>query len=122
MSHSPSIIQLMTKTQSDFFEQVWQVVALIPRGKVTSYGAIARYLGSAGAARMVGYAMNASHHSEASIPAHRVLNRQGRLTGKHHFGGPAVMEQLLASEGLLVRDDQVLRFDEHFWDPNKELP
>jgi len=109
------------KKESDFFEQVWQVVALIPRGRVTSYGAIARYLGSASASRTVGYAMNASHASTVRIPAHRVVNRNGMLTGKHWFGGPGVMQQLLESEGISVVEDKITEFEKHFWDPNKEL-
>lgn len=107
--------------KSDFFEQVWQVVELIPSGKVTSYGAIARYLGSPQASRTVGYAMNASHASTVQIPAHRVVNRNGLLTGKHWFGGPDVMQQLLESEGIKVIEDKIVDFEKHFWDPMKEL-
>jgi len=109
------------KQQSDFFDQVWQVVLLIPRGRVTSYGAIARYLGSPAASRTVGYAMNASHHSTMGIPAHRVVNRNGMLTGKHYFGGPLVMQQLLENEGMNVTEDKIVDFEKYFWDPNKEL-
>ncbi|HBG70344.1 MAG: cysteine methyltransferase [Bacteroidetes bacterium GWF2_43_63] len=109
------------KKKSDFFEQVWQVVELIPSGKVTSYGAIARYLGSPQASRTVGYAMNASHASTVKIPAHRVVNRNGLLTGKHWFGGPDVMQQLLENEGIKVIDDKIIGFEKHFWDPGKEL-
>jgi methylated-DNA-protein-cysteine methyltransferase-like protein len=104
-----------------FFEDVFAVVRLIPPGRVTSYGAIAGYLGTRGSARMVGWAMNAAHSSVNDIPAHRVVNRNGLLTGKHHFGSPAVMQQLLENEGVDVTNDQVLRFDELFWDPMKEL-
>ncbi|PKP04223.1 MAG: cysteine methyltransferase [Bacteroidetes bacterium HGW-Bacteroidetes-6] len=107
--------------KNDFFEQVWEVVKLIPYGKVTSYGAIARYLGSAGSARTVGYAMNASHRSTLQIPAHRVLNRNGMLTGKHYFGSVGIMQQLLESENIVVINDKVVDFDKHYWDPNKEL-
>ncbi len=104
-----------------FFERVYEVVKLIPYGRVTSYGAIARYLGTGGSARMVGWAMNASHSHLQSIPAHRVVNRNGLLTGKQHFDGPDVMRQLLESEGVLFEDDQLLNFDILFWDPMKEL-
>ena len=107
--------------KSDFFHDVWQVVLLIPHGRVTTYGAIARYLGSPAASRTVGYAMNASHHSTVQIPAHRVVNRQGLLTGKNWFGGPEVMQNLLESEGVEVRDDKIIHFEKHFWDPNREL-
>ncbi len=107
---------------SDFFSQVYEVVKLIPAGRVTSYGAIAAYLGSPGAARMVGWAMNASHHHPDFVPAHRVVNRNGLLTGKHHFDTPNVMKELLENEGLLFDDnDQILNFKERFWDPAKEL-
>ena len=107
---------------SDFFSQVYEVVKLIPPGRVTSYGAIAAYLGSPGAARMVGWAMNASHHHPEFIPAHRVVNRNGILTGKHHFDTPNVMRELLENEGLLFdNDDQLINFSDRFWDPSKEL-
>ena len=104
-----------------FFEKVYQVVKLIPNGRVTSYGAIANYLGSRGSARMVGWAMNASHASVAPIPAHRVVNRNGMLTGKHHFGSPGIMQQLLENEGIVVENDKILNFSKHFWDPSLEL-
>ena len=107
---------------SDFFSKVYEVVKLIPAGRVTSYGAIANYLGTTGSARMVGWAMNASHHSPDFIPAHRVVNRNGLLTGKHHFDTPNVMKELLENEGLLFdEDDQILNFKERFWDPTNEL-
>jgi len=107
---------------SDFFNQVYEVVKFIPQGRVTSYGAIAAYLGSPGAARMVGWAMNASHHSPRFIPAHRVVNRNGRLTGKHHCDAPNTMRELLENEGLLFdEDNQIINFHECFWDPSKEL-
>jgi methylated-DNA-protein-cysteine methyltransferase related protein len=104
-----------------FFDKVHAVVRLIPTGRVTSYGAIAEYLGTKGSARMVGWAMNASHKQFSDVPAHRVVNRNGLLTGKRHFSGAAVMQQLLENEGIEVADDQVVRFDELFWDPKKEL-
>ena len=104
-----------------FFEKVYAVVELIPYGKVTSYGAIARYLGSGGSSRMVGWAMNASHQMLQHIPAHRVVNRIGLLTGKQHFGGHDTMQQLLESEGVKVENDQITNFQDVFWDPSKEL-
>lgn len=104
-----------------FFQQVYEVVKQIPFGKVTSYGAIAAYLGSKGSARMVGWAMNSSHSSKDNIPAHRVVNRNGLLTGKQHFGNPHMMKSLLESEGLLIVGDQIMNFQERFWDPNAEL-
>jgi len=102
-----------------FFEKVYEVVRLIPYGRVTSYGAIAEYLGTRGSARMVGWAMNASHSAIENIPAHRVVNRKGLLTGKQHFGAPTIMQQLLESEGIEVVDDQIQDFDKHFWNPNE---
>lgn len=104
----------------NFFENVYEVARQIPYGKVTSYGAIARYLGAAGSARMVGWAMNASKKDE-DIPAHRVVNRKGLLTGKHHFSGTHLMQQLLESEGIVVIENQIQNFEAHFWDPVKEL-
>ena len=104
-----------------FFEKVYNVVRQIPYGKVTSYGAIAEFLGTRGSARMVGWAMNASHRSTENIPAHRVVNRNGLLTGKHHFDGPNVMKQLLESEGIRVENDKIVRFEEHFWKPDIEI-
>lgn len=106
---------------SDFFQQVYKVVRQIPPGRVTSYGAIAAYLGSPGAARMVGWAMNASHIQEEYVPAHRVVNRNGMLTGKAHFGSPVAMEQLLEAEGVSVENNCIQNFEKHFWDPSKEL-
>lgn len=106
---------------SDFFQQVFEVVKQIPPGRVTSYGAIARYLGTGGSARMVGWAMNASHSSPDYIPAHRVVNRNGLLTGKHHFDTPNAMQELLEAEGFSIEADQILNFKERFWDPAKEL-
>ena len=104
-----------------FFDKVYEVVRLIPYGRVTSYGAIAGYLGSRGSARMVGWAMNASHSSRENVPAHRVVNRKGLLTGKQHFGAPNIMQQLLENEGVKVKDDQVVDFDKLLWDPVREL-
>lgn len=106
--------------KENFFENVYQVVKLIPEGKVTSYGAIAKYLGTAKSSRMVGWAMN-NAHSDASIPAHRVVNRQGLLTGKHHFGINNEMQTLLENEGIKVEKDQIIDFKNHFWDPTIEL-
>lgn len=104
-----------------FFQQVYEVVKLIPPGRVTSYGAIARYLGSTRSSRMVGWAMNGSHAQTEYIPAHRVVNRNGLLTGKHFFGGEHVMQELLENEGLIIEDNQIINFKEKFWDPFIEL-
>lgn len=106
--------------ETSFFADVYDVVRLIPPGRVTSYGAIARYLGSGGSARMVGWAMNQAH-SMADVPAHRVVNRTGLLTGKHHFGHPDRMQELLEAEGIKVKDDQVQDFKTIFWDPSEHL-
>ena len=106
-------------SSTNSFDLIYQVVREIPAGRVTSYGAIAAYLGMKGGARMVGWAMNASH-TIADIPAHRVVNRNGVLTGKNFFGGDR-MQELLASEGIRVHDDQILAFKSHFWDPAIEL-
>ncbi len=106
---------------SDFFQQVYEIVKLIPPGRVTSYCAIARYLGTAGSARMVGWAMNAAHSYREYVPAHRVVNRNGLLTGKHHFDTPTAMNELLENEGVKVKGDQIIGFEKHFWDPAKEL-
>jgi methylated-DNA-protein-cysteine methyltransferase related protein len=100
---------------------VYAVARRIPPGRVTSYGAIARALGSAGAARMVGWAMNAAHGQEPPVPAHRVVNSSGLLTGKHHFGSPTAMQELLEAEGIEVKNDQVVRYRELFWDPLASL-
>ena len=104
----------------DFFELVFEVCKLIPRGRVTSYGAIANYLGAKRSSRMVGWAMNQSHKLEG-IPAHRVVNRQGLLTGKMHFSTPTEMEELLANEGIIVKENQIENFNSVFWDPSIEL-
>jgi methylated-DNA-protein-cysteine methyltransferase-like protein len=105
----------------DFFQRVYQVVRKVPRGRVTTYGAIARYLGSPGAARMVGWAMNKSHTEIHFVPAHRVVNRMGMLTGKHHFDGPDLMQELLENEGAFIRENRIINMDEMFWDPVEEL-
>ena len=106
--------------EGDFFERVYEVTRLIPYGRVTSYGAIARFLGASRSARMVGYAMNASHGMD-DVPAHRVVNRKGLLSGKHHFSGTNLMAQLLESEGVQIEDDQVQELNRYFWDPSEEL-
>jgi methylated-DNA-protein-cysteine methyltransferase-like protein len=103
-----------------FFEQVYAVVRQVPRGRVTSYGAIAAALGTRKSARMVGWAMN-NAHALPGIPAHRVVNREGLLTGKMHFATPGQMQQLLEAEGIIVKDDQVQDFEKYFWDPLAEL-
>ena len=105
--------------EPSFFDKVYEVAKQIPYGRVTSYGAIARYLGAARSARMVGWAMNNSHTKD--VPAHRVVNRVGVLTGKHHFDGTNLMQQLLENEGVKVVDNQIVDFQKHFWDPNKEF-
>jgi methylated-DNA-protein-cysteine methyltransferase-like protein len=108
-----------TETTPNFFDDVYEVVKLIPRGRVTSYGAIARYLGTTMSARMVGWAMNGA--LSAKVPAHRVVNSAGLLTGKHHFNQPDTMERLLMKEGVKVLNDKIVNFTEIFWDPCKEL-
>ncbi|KGK29207.1 MULTISPECIES: MGMT family protein [Cellulophaga] len=110
----------MEEESKNFFHKVHQVAKLIPYGRVTSYGAIAKYLGAARSARMVGWAMNASHNLE-DVPAHRVVNKQGLLTGKHHFDGTNLMQQLLESEGVEVVENQIQNLDTLFWDPFLEL-
>ena len=109
----------MTKLKSNndnFFERVYEIVRQIPEGKVASYGAIAKAIGAARSARMVGWAMNASHNLE-DVPAHRVVNRIGILSGKHHFEGTNLMQQLLENEGIQVVDNQIIDFEKHFWEP-----
>ena len=109
----------MTKLKSNndnFFERVYEIVRQIPEGKVTSYGAIAKALGAARSARMVGWAMNASHNLD-DVPAHRVVNRIGMLSGKHHFEGTNLMQQLLENEGIKVVENQIIDFEKHFWEP-----
>ncbi|NVJ63663.1 MAG: MGMT family protein [Flavobacteriaceae bacterium] len=110
----------MKQDTTGFFQRVYEVCRKIPYGRVTSYGAIAQYLGTKSSARMVGWAMNASHGLE-DVPAHRVVNRNGLLSGKHHFEGTNLMQQLLESEGVEVTDSQVQDFKVVFWDPNLEL-
>lgn len=113
---------MANKTDNDnFFEAVWQVVRLIPKGRVSSYGAIARYLGSAKSSRMVGWAMNASHGVLPTVPAQRVVNRNGMLSGKAHFATPTQMQELLEKDGLKVERDCIVNFENYFWDPNTEL-
>lgn len=104
-----------------FFDDVYDVVRQIPKGRVTSYGAIAAYLGSRLSARMVGWAMNAAHNVRPKVPAQRVVNRIGLLSGKHHFATPTYMEELLQKDGVKVKDDKVVDFEKRFWDPVKEL-
>jgi len=104
-----------------FFDNVYDVVRQIPAGRVTSYGAIAAYLGTKGSSRMVGYAMNAAGTAFPPVPAHRVVNRLGLLTGKRHFGSENLMKQLLQNEGVKVEDDKVVDFKRLFWDPGLEL-
>ncbi|MDO5978423.1 MGMT family protein [Flavivirga spongiicola] len=107
----------MKRETLNFFDKVYEVAKLIPYGRVTSYGAIANYLGAARSARMVGYAMNGAGGKD--VPAHRVVNRKGLLTGKHHFDGTNLMQQLLESEGVKVVDHQIQDFDKVFWNPNE---
>ncbi len=104
-----------------FFEDVYAVVRKIPKGRATSYGAIANYLGAKLSARMVGWAMNAAHDAKPKVPAHRVVNRNGMLSGKAHFGTPTLMEELLGKEKIKIEDDTIVDFEKHFWDPAKEL-
>jgi len=110
-----------TKNKESFFNQVYDVARKIPFGKVTSYGAIAKYLGTAQSARVVGWAMNDSHSQKDYVPAHRVVNKIGLLSGKHHFGNSNTMQQLLENEGIQIIDDQIIDFQKIFWDPMKEL-
>ena len=105
----------------NFFEDVFELVRLIPKGRVTNYGSLAKYLGSGKSSRMVGWAMNASHNVEPKVPAQRVVNRNGFLTGKLHFETPTTMQELLEKEGIQVKNDKVVNFTELFWDPSIEL-
>lgn len=109
------------KTDTAFFDKVYEVVRQVPKGRVTTYGHIAEYIGSRGAARMVGWAMNASHNAQPPVPAHRVVNRNGLLTGKHHFQTPDMMQHLLEHEGINVSGDKVVDFKKLLWIPMKEL-
>jgi methylated-DNA-protein-cysteine methyltransferase-like protein len=108
-------------SNNDFFDMVYQVVRLIPKGRVTSYGAIAKYLGASKSSRVVGYAMNAAHSQKKKVPAHRVVNRSGMLTGKHHFSHPLEMQGLLEKEGIKIIKDTIVDFEKYYWDPMKEL-
>ena len=105
-------------SEPNFFQDVYEIVKLIPKGRVTSYGAIAKYLGSKGSSRMVGWAM---HGCPKGVPAHRVVNRAGLLTGKHHFKPPSLMKQLLEKEGTKVFKDKIVDFTDKYWDPSTEL-
>lgn len=111
---------MVTTKDENFFQNVYEVVKLVPAGRVTSYGAIASYLGSKGSARMVGWALIASH-AKSGIPAYRVVNRNGLLTGKQHFESPGAMQESLEREGVRIENDKVVDFDKLFWDPAKEL-
>ena len=113
----PSVKQDSTS----FFEDVFEVARQIPKGRVTSYGAIAAFLGTRKSARMVGWAMNMAHSIQPKVPAQRVVNRNGMLTGKHHFATPVLMQQLLEKEGIKIENDTVVDFENKFWDPAKEL-
>lgn len=104
-----------------FFLDVFDVVRLVPKGRVTTYGAIAKYLGTGGSSRMVGWAMNQSHGEANYVPAHRVVNRLGILSGKAHFGSPDEMQRRLEAEGIEVKNDAIVNFEKHFWDPAQEL-
>jgi methylated-DNA-protein-cysteine methyltransferase related protein len=110
-----------TESMNDLYQKIYEVVKQIPPGRVTSYGAIANYIGAGGSARLVGWAMNASHYSSSGVPAHRVVNRNGLLSGKHHFETMLTMQELLENEGIIIEDDQVVNFEKAFWDPSKEL-
>ncbi len=111
----------VNKEPASFFDSVYEIVRLIPRGRVTSYGAIAAYLGTRLSARMVGWAMNAAGHADPPVPAHRVVNRNGMLSGKAHFPEPDMMEKLLKKEGIKIKNDTIVNFSSLFWDPSKEL-
>lgn len=104
-----------------FFEKVYEVTRMIPYGRVTSYGAIANFIATPGSARMVGWALNNCHSLNEYVPAHRVVNRNGMLTGKHHFGNTGTMQQLLENEGSIIENDRIINFRELFWDPSTEL-
>ena len=117
----PKVLRPSGKAEHNFFELVYEVARQIPRGRVTSYGAIATCLGTKLSARMVGWAMNGAGSMRPKVPAHRVVNRNGMLSGKHHFGNPDEMEKRLKAEGIKVKDDQVVDFEKKFWDPSVEL-
>lgn len=111
-------VQQDAQPRANWMEKVYAIVRRIPRGRVTSYGAIAEAIGSRMSSRMVGWAMNKAHTVTPKVPAHRVVNRNGVLTGKHHFGGPTLMQDLLEAEGIEIRDDRIVRFNAHFWKPS----
>jgi len=117
----PKLLSPSGKRDSNFFEQVYEVARMIPKGRVTSYGAIAASLGTKSSSRMVGWAMNSCRSARPKVPAHRVVNRMGILSGKHHFEDPSEMERMLAKEGVEVKGDQVVDFKKLFWDPSVEL-
>ena len=121
ISEKPNSILPSGRKDLSFFEQVYDVVRLVPKGRVTSYGAIAAYLGTRMSARMVGWAMNGAHHVSPKVPAHRVVNRNGMLSGKAHFGTPTLMEELLAKEKIFVKEDIIQDFKAKYWDPSVEL-
>jgi methylated-DNA-protein-cysteine methyltransferase related protein len=110
-----------TENMNDLYQRIYEVVKQIPPGRVTSYGAIANYIGTGGSARLVGWAMNASHYASSGVPAHRVVNRNGLLSGKHHFETLLTMQELLENEGVKIEDDQVVDFETVFWNPAVEL-
>ena len=120
-AEQPKTVTPSGKREENFFELVYEVARQIPKGRVTSYGAIAACLGTKLSARMVGWAMNGAHRIRPKVPAHRVVNRNGMLSGKHHFATPTQMEELLKKEGTRVKNDQVVDFDKKFWDPATEL-
>lgn len=120
-AEKPKAIRPSGKKEENFFELVFEVARQIPKGRVTSYGAIAACLGAKSSARMVGWAMNGAGRVKPKVPAHRVVNRIGMLTGKYHFSPPGLMEQLLKKEGVKVKNEQVVEFKKLFWDPAKEL-
>jgi len=114
----------MAKTKDDgenIYDLIYEIVRHVPKGRVTTYGAVAAATGAKSGARLVGYAMNGCHTVKPKVPAHRVVNRKGLLTGKHHFGSPTMMQELLEKEGIKVKDDQVVDFEKLFWDPLLEL-
>ena len=121
ISEKPNSILPSGRKDASFFEQVYDVVRLVPKGRVTSYGAIAAYLGTRMSARMVGWAMNGAHHVSPKVPAHRVVNRNGMLSGKAHFATPTLMEELLAKEKIFVKEDIIQDFKAKYWDPSVEL-
>jgi methylated-DNA-protein-cysteine methyltransferase related protein len=121
MKNPSKALNKADRQESGFFEMVYEITRQIPYGRITSYGAIAKYLGTGRSARMVGWALNSSHTHTAFVPAHRVVNRNGLLTGKRHFGNSTTMQQLLENEGFIIKDDLVVNFKEKFWDPCVEL-